>query len=221
MSEHDPHDAPTRVDTPVGDHTQVMPAATGNVPPGPPPGTGEPPSEPPNRGPWIIGGVLLLIAAAVVALWLVNRDDDDDSAATSTTSTTVEETTTTSSTTTTEPTTTTSTTTTTQPGVTVAPGLCKSSAPDDPDTTAQIVYQAYTLGDRDCAEKLADDDAVDDLFSIPGNGQGWEFAGCFDEDEPNPHTLCSFTFEGGATDFRMNYSATQGWKVFEVFQVAD
>ncbi len=173
-------------------------------------------------------GLALLLAGG-------DDDDDDDDDETSTTdttgsTTTVEETTTTEepsttteapATTTTAPPTTTTTTTTTSPPSTVAPGLCQSSGPDDPETTAQVLYQAFTLDDRECAANLATEEAVDQLFAIPGRGGGWTFAGCFDQDEPDPHTQCSFTFDGGSTSFRMNFSKTDGWVVYEVFQVAD
>ncbi|MEQ1788776.1 MAG: hypothetical protein ABL966_17130 [Acidimicrobiales bacterium] len=96
-----------------------------------------------------------------------------------------------------------------------------SSAPDDPETTAQVVYEAFTLGDRACAANLATADAIDQLFSIPGAGGGWTFEGCFDQTDPEPHTQCAYRFEGGSTSFRMNYSETEGWTVYEVFQIAD
>ena len=223
MSDDDPYGDPTRVDTPVTEPTMAMPAVTGGQPPVEPPPTGEPPAEPPDRRPWIIGGLLALIVLVALAILLLG--DDDETASDDTTTTTESTTTTTeaTTTTTTAPTTTTTapTTTTTSPPSTVAPGLCVSSAPDDPDTTAQVVYQAYTLGDRDCAGNLATATAIDQLFAIPGGGGGWTFQGCFDEEEPDPHTVCSFSFEGGSTSFRMNYSEVEGWTVYEVFQTAD
>jgi len=217
----DPYGDPTRADTPVTDPTMAMPAVTGAPPPVGPAPTGQPPAEPPDRRPWIILALLALIVAAGLAVLLLQ--DDDETASTDTTSTTVEDTTTTSTTTTTTASTSTTTTapTTTSPPATVAPGLCVSSDPDEPEPTAQVVYQAYTLGDRDCAANLATSDAVDQLFAIPGGGGGWSFAGCFDQKDPDPHTQCSFTFEGGSTSFRMSYSDTEGWIVYEVFQVAD
>jgi hypothetical protein len=208
MSDPDPYGEPTRVDTPVTDPTMAMPAATGGQPPVGPPPVGEPPSEPPDRRPWIIGGLLALILLVGLAILLLGGDD---------------ETADTTTTTTTEPTTTTTapTPTTTAPPSTIAPGLCVTSDPDEPEPVAQVVYQAYTVGDRACAEALATADAVDQLFAIPGGGGGWSFAGCFDEDVPDPHTICSFTFEGGSTSFRMNYGEFEGWTVYEVFQTAD
>jgi eukaryotic-like serine/threonine-protein kinase len=222
MSDHDPHGEATRVDTPVTDPTMAMPAVTGGQPPVGPPPTGEPPAEPPDRRPWIIGGLLLLILLIGLAILLLA--DDDDTATEDTTTTTTESTTTTSetTTTTTEATTTTaSTTTTTTPPSTVDPSRCVTSEPEDPEPVAQVVYEAYTLGDRDCAGNLATADAVDQLFAIPGGGGGWTFQGCFDEDVPDPHTLCGFSFEGGSTSFRMNYNEVEGWTVYEVFQTAD
>ncbi len=104
----------------------------------------------------------------------------------------------------------------------MAPACAASSAPDDPDTTAQVVYQAYTLGDRDCAGNLATAEAVDQLFSIPGGGGGWELRRAASTRRSRTRTpLCSFTFEGGSTSFRMDYSDTEGWTVYEVFQTAD
>ena len=41
------------------------------------------------------------------------------------------------------------------------------------------------------------------------------------DEAPDPTTLGAFTYEGGATEYRMNYSETEGWTVFEVFQIAD
>ena len=219
MSDHDPSGEPTRVDTPVTDPTMAMPAAAGPPPGGPPP-TAPPPGEPADRRPWIIGGILALILLVGLVLLLLD-DDDPASDAAATTTTTEATTTTTEATTTTSTSTTMTAPTTTSPPATVAPGLCQSSDPDDPATTAQVVYQAYALGDEGCAANLMTSDALDQLFAIPGGGGGWTFAGCFDEEEPDPHTLCAYTFEGGATDFRMAYSDTEGWTVYEVFQVAD
>ena len=159
-----------------------------------------------------------------LGLALLLLDDDDDTASTSDSTTTTDETTTTTeATTTTEPTTTTTapTTTTTAPPSTVDPARCVSSGPDDPEPTAEVVYEAFTLGDRACAENLATAEAIDQLFSIPGAGGGWTFEGCAPQDVPDPHTLCSYRFEGGSTSFRMSYSETEGWTVYEVFQVAD
>jgi hypothetical protein len=223
MSDHDPHGEPTRVDTPVTDPTMAMPAVTGGQPPVEPPPTGEPPAEPPDRRPWIIGGLLLLIVLVGLAILLLG--DDDETASDEATTTTTESTTTTTeaTTTTTASTTTTTapTTTTTSPPSTVDPSECVTSAPDEPEKVAEVVYEAYTLGDRDCAGNLATATAIDQLFAIPGGGGGWTFQGCVDEDEPDPHTLCSFSFEGGSTSFRMNYSEVEGWTVYQVFQNAD
>lgn len=220
MSDHDASGEPTRVDTPVTDPTMAMPATAGPPPGGPPP-TAPPPGEPADRRPWIIGGILALILLVGLVLLLLDDDDPASDAAATTTTTTEATTTTAEATTTTSSSTTTTAPTTTSPPATVAPGLCESSDPDDPATTAQVVYQAYALGDEGCAANLMTSDALDQLFAIPGAGGGWTFAGCFDEEEPDPHTLCAYTFEGGATDFRMAYSDTEGWTVYEVFQVAD
>jgi hypothetical protein len=222
MSGHEPQDEPTRVDTPIEDPTMAMPAATDGPPPVDPPlppADGPPP--PPDRRRWILAGLVALVVVLGLALVLL---DDDDTDSTDTSTTTEETTTTTALTTTTAPTTTTpppTTTTTSAPPATVAPARCVSSGPDEPAPTAEVVYEAFTLGDRACAESLATAEAIDQLFSIPGRGAGWTFEGCVPQDDPDPHTLCSYRFEGGSTSFRMSYSDTEGWTVYEVFQLAD
>jgi hypothetical protein len=232
MSEQDPHGDPTRIDTPAADATMPMPAvpptqpAAPGGPPPEPPGPGDPTAPPPDRRPWVIIGLLVVILLVGLALLFMMDDEDDDASTSDTTSSTITSSSAsssssssasaTSSTTTTEP-----TTTTTTPPTTIDPARCVSSAPDDPDTTAVVVYDAYTVDDRDCASNLMVGSALDDLFAIPGAGGGWEFMGCQDIEDPDPQTLCGFRFEGGSTSFRMNYSDTDGWTVFEVFQTAD
>jgi hypothetical protein len=221
MTDQDPYGDPTRVEVPVSDPTQAMPAmAVGPPGGGPPPRRAEPPSEPPDHRGWILAGLFALVLLIGLAVLLLS-DDDKTATDTTTTSTTLEGTTSSSSTTTTAPTTTAAPTTTTTPPVTVAPGLCTSGGPNDPDKSAQVLYQAYALGDRSCAEELATADAVDTLFAIPGHGGGWRYQGCTDQTDPDPHVDCAFTFAGGATHFRTSYSATDGWIVFDVYQTTD
>jgi hypothetical protein len=227
----DPHGEPTRVDTPVSDPTMAMPAAAAGgpptapytpdePPPTEPPGTGEPPAEPPDRRPWVIIGLLIVLLLLGFALWMLLQDDDDESTADTSSTTTSS---TTSSTTTTAPTTTTTaptTTTTTAPPTTIDPARCVSSEPDDPDITANVVFDAYAVSDRDCASNLMTSDALDDLFAIPGEGGGWTFMGCDEVADPEAEpTACSYRFEGGSTTFNMQYD--DGWVVFEVSQTAD
>jgi hypothetical protein len=176
-----------------------------------------PPEERSNRWPMAIAALVALIAVLLIVLLLVSGGDDDEADVATSTSTTAEATTTTITRATT---TTKATTTSASPAATVAPGLCKSSPEDDPDTTAQVVYQAYTLGDEDCADKLMTAKARNQLFAIPGKGGGWTFQGCSEQDVPDPHTDCAFSFSGGATHFRMNHGSG-GWEVYEVFQTTD
>jgi hypothetical protein len=217
----DPNGEPTQVDTPVSDPTMAMPATAASTPGGPPsepPGPDEPEAPPPDRRPWVIIG--LLIVLLLVGLALLFLDDDDDESASTTTSTTTSSTTTSSTTSTTAPTTTAPPTTTTAPPTTIDPARCVSSEPDDPDITAGVVFDAYTVGDRDCASNLMTADALEELFAIQGAGGGWTFMGC--EEVPDPEqepTLCGFRFEGGSTSFHMQYDA--GWIVFDVSQNAD
>ena len=224
MPDQDPYDQPTRADLPAVDPTRAMPAAGG--PPGgrPPRPTPGPPSGGGDPRWWILGGLAALIVIVGIVALLLAGDDDGDAAA-DTTTTSLESTTTSSSTTsTTEPVTTTEATTTTTteaPRSTVAPGLCQSGGPDDPDTSVQVLYQAYTLDDRVCAYQLGTEGAVDTLFAIPGRGRGWTYQGCNVGDDADPYIECAFTFDGGATHFRTNYRETDGWIVFEVYQTVD
>lgn len=220
MTDHDPSADPTRVDVPVADPTQAMPAAVGGPPPGgPPPLTPGPPDRPAGRGGWILAGLLALILLIGLVILLVDDDEEDEATDASSTTTTLVEDTTTS---TTEATTTTApTTTTTAPPATVAPARCTSGGPDDPGASVEVLYEAFTLRDRSCAEELATGEAVDALFDIPGDGADWEFQGCTDQEIPDPHVDCAYTFPGGSTHFLTRFSAIDGWVVYEVMQTAD
>lgn len=223
MTTQDPGGEPTRVDTPAVDPTMAMPAAAGGPPPpaGPPP-VGGPPERAPDRRWWLLAALLAAVILVGLGALLLGGDDEDGATDTTTTSTTVAEST---SSTTEESTTTTSssttTTSTTAPPPTVAPALCVSGDPDDPDSSVQVLYEAYTLGDRDCAEQLATASAVDTLFAIPGGGGGWTYQGCTEQDVPDPHLDCAYSFTGGATHFRTRFSDTDGWVVYEVYQTTD
>lgn len=161
----------------------------------------------------------------LIGLVLLLGGDDDDPPTTTTTTSSTTTSTTASTTTTTAPTTTTTTTapttTTTATPTSIDPARCASSAPEDPRPTAQVVYDAYAIGDRGCASNLMTSDALDALFDIPGGGAGWQLMGCEDVEDPDPQTWCSFAFEGGSTTFRMAYGEAEGWTVFGVFQTAD
>lgn len=231
MTDPDPYGDPTRVDVPVteavpaaADPTQAMPVTPG----GPPPGGPRPPvMDPPAGGGdqrWWLLAILLVVALLIGGAALLLGGDDDDEAvdASTTTSTTVATTTTSSSTTTTEATTTTAAPTTTEaPPPTVAPATCVSGDPDDPSSSVEVMYEAFTLDDRDCAEKVATNDAVDALFAIPGDGSDWVDQGCSEEEVPDPHVSCAYTFPGGATHFRTSHNDVDGWVIYEVFQTTD
>lgn len=195
-----------------------------------------PPADEPggSKLPWAIAAVLVLIAVVVGAL-LATRDDDEggevglepvpgESTTTSSTSTTS---TSTSTSTTAPPATTTTaaptTTTTEAPPATVPPEQCASAGDDPgaPEPAAETVFEAWTLGDEDCAAQLMTPAARVELFGRSGDGATDQFQGCFEVDDPDPATDCAFTYEGGSTHYLMNFSDTDGWMVFDVFQVAD
>ncbi len=83
------------------------------------------------------------------------------------------------------------------------------------------MFIAWTRGDTACAQELMTTEALDELFSRDGAEAQDDFQGCFEDTEGDPHIDCAFTYEGGATHYLMNFSATDGWKVFDVTQVAD
>ena len=226
MTDHDPYGDPTRVNMPtpgpVDDPTQAMPATAGGTPAGgpPPPVMGPPPGADDRRG-WILLGVLgSLVLILALALFLLSRDDDTDTA-TADTTTTSSDNTTTSSSTTSSSSTSSSTTTTAASPATVVPAQCTSGEPDDPGYSVTTIYKAFTLRDRDCADKLGTTDAVDDLFKIPGKGSDWQYQGCDEEMVPDPHFNCAYTFPGGATHFRTSYNDVDGWVIYDVFQTTD
>lgn len=237
----DPGDQPTRVDTeaiagandptvvgvaPIGPETEAGLGGGDGPPPGSPPPWGPPPRD---RRPWILVALLAAIVLVLLLLLLLRDDGSDDDGSTTTTtsetSTTLEETTTSESTTTSSSTTTTETTTTTTgaPPVTADPAQCREAGadPGNPDPAAQAVFIAWTRGDVACARELMTDEAFDQLFARPGADATDVFQGCVEQDEPEPHVDCAFTYEGGATHYRMRFSPTDGWQVVEVYQVAD
>jgi hypothetical protein len=214
-----------------GEPPPPPPTPPGGQPPvgGPPPTDEPPPEEPRDWRPWIIGGLIALIVLIILALLLLGDDDGDDETADTTTSSTTTSSTTTSTTSTSTSTTTSTTaapattTTTEAPPVTVDPAVCAADGtdPDDPETPAQTVMDAWFRGDELCAAELMTPAARNDLFSRDPGDTDEEFQGCFEVEEPDPAFDCAFTHPGGSTHFLMNFSETDGWLVFDVFQVAD
>lgn len=236
---------PTQMIPQAGGPPPSGPPPRGPDGPGGPGGNG--PDEPEDGAPLdqrqkivlgVLAGVivLLLVVLGVVAL---GGDDSTDVATTSTTgdtttstaestttsadtTTSTETTTTTSSTTTTTTAPPTTTTTTTAPPPTIAPARCTGrTGPNNPDPVAMVFYDAWTLGDRGCAEEVATDDAVETLFRASGAGASWTFQGCDTVDDPEPHTECIWSYEGGASFFTMEFEQPDGWRVTAVDFVAD
>lgn len=221
----DPRDDPTRLDQPtrVDEPTTVLPGPADLDPPGGPPPWDDRPGDgpPPSRLPWVIAALLVAVVLVLLALLLLDDDDDDGdvTAGTSTTelatSTTVEPSSTTS--------TTAPTTTTEAPSVTLDPDDCDAAGANaaQPGLAAQTVFEAWTIGDQSCADLLMTDDALTELFSRDGAGATDELQGCTEQDEPDPHADCAFTYEGGSTHYLMSFSPTTGWQVFDIEQIAD
>lgn len=138
---------------------------------------------------WIAVGVAIVVIAAVVIGVVVSRDDSSDSASTTTTSSTV---TTSASTTST----TGATTSTTKPATSTTSALPPLT--DNAQTYAEYLFAAWKLGDRTAAARVANADAVDQMFTQAYSPSvTWTFSSC----GPAAGTLyCNWTGSpGGAT----------------------
>lgn len=212
---------PTRVEQAVDPTSVFAPVGAGGPPTaGLPPTPGPPP---PDRRPWIIAGILGLIVVMLILLLALDGDDDGDDVDASSTTTTALDTTTSSSTSSSSSTTTTAPTTTVAPVVTVDPDECAEAGggPAKPGIAAETVYDAWVRGDEACAAELMTAPALAELFSRDGADANDTFQGCTEEDVPDPHTDCAFSYEGGATHYLMSFSDTDGWKVYDITQLAD
>ena len=152
------------------------------------------------------------------------NDDNDDGETPSTTTSSTLPTTTESTTTTSDPTTTTeaTTTTTTAPPPTIAPARCVGAdGTDDPDDTAIVFYDAWTIDDVGCAERVATDGAIDTLFAANGSGADWSFEGCAGDLLGDDPVECAFRYEGGAAFFEMQVDGDDRWEVADVRFIAD
>lgn len=201
------------------------------------PASDGPAARPPTDRRVLILGVLLVLAVVAIVALLVTRDDGDTSVDETTTSVADDTSTSTSSSESTtsttgadpEPTTTstaappTTSTTASTPPVTADPLHCREagSDPTDPESPAQAVVIAWTRGDVACAQELMTPAALADLFGRDGSSAEDVFQGCWESTDGDPHVDCAFTYPGGSTHLRMNFSPTDGWTVFEVYQVAD
>ena len=229
MSDQDPHGDPTRVDTPVGRparwRCRPPPAATTD-----PPSRRRPTSRRRNRptdGRWIL--IALVVADPRSLGSRGSSCDDDDSDDTDTGDDHHDDDRR-------------STTTTSvdhdhradhhdrrppprpprrRPPST-RPDACRP-APDDPDTDGGgRVRRLHRSDDRACASNLMTAAALDQLFAHPRRRRRVDVQGLPGRSTTPTRRRCAATrFEGGSTTFRMNYSDTDGWTVYEVFQTAD
>lgn len=183
---------------------------------------------------WWLLGLPGTVIVAGIAIILLGGDDDGEpvtSIAATTTSTTIVTDTTVliPATTTAPPATTAPQTTSTDPPavtatpkVTVEPSRCTgNTSPDEPEPVATVLYEAWSLGDRECAELVATDTVVEDLFDISGEGASWDFQGCEPVEDPEPYLDCSFTYEGGAAHMTLVFGEIEGWLVTALGFVAD
>ncbi|HUW04187.1 MAG TPA: hypothetical protein VMW08_17670 [Acidimicrobiales bacterium] len=242
MSDQDPLE-PTRVDTDaVGEPTMMQPAAGEPPPPTDPPPGGPPPGGPPpgddgddgganrDRNMKIAIGATVALILILLGILLFTGDDDAsvdsaDPTTSSTSSTSTSTTTTEATTTTTQPPTTSGSTTSTTQDTTPPLSTCsgKDAPPDDASPIAKTFMDSWQLDDRPCAEAVATQSAVDTMFAVEPGPTPQDFFGCspVDDGAGDPHIDCVFGFEGGTTHLKMNFGAVDGWRVFEVFFVAD
>lgn len=222
----------------MSDPTRMTPA-TGETPT-------EGPGDGPDWRAITIYSLVGIISVLVIVLLLVRPGDGDrvtavDAQTTTTASTTTTEVTpaTTSTTvaapaptvvttTTVAPTTSTTATSTTRPPATtsttaaspttISPIRCTGrTGPNDPDTVAEVFYEAWTVGDRSCAEQVATEEAVETLFIFDGSGADWTAEGCSDDEAgDDPHTDCVYRYEGGWATFEMRFDPIAGWEIFQV-----
>lgn len=84
-----------------------------------------------------------------------------------------------------------------------------------------MFYEAWTVADRGCAERIATPEAVDELFRFDGSDAGWSFEGCVeDEEAEEPHSDCLFRYEGGTAVFEL-HGDLSGWTVRAVEFIVD
>ncbi|HEV2069822.1 MAG TPA: hypothetical protein VGR26_08515 [Acidimicrobiales bacterium] len=174
---------------------------------------------------WILGVVGVILVIAIVYL-LADGDDGGGVVASldTTTTTVVTATTTPSAVPSTARTRSAPQTTATAAltPMTVAPGRCTGTiAPDQPEPVAMVLYEAWTIADRGCAERVATDAVVDELFDASGAGASWDFQGCMAISEPEPYVDCAFTYEGGSAHMTLVFGEIEGWLVTDIGYVAD
>ena len=208
--------------------------------------------EPPDGPDWraiVIGTLTALTTLLVLVLLLVRSSGDGDDVATddrstttvsttssmpSTTSSSTTSTTTTSTTSTTtsappatipgSPTTSTTTSsTTTGPPPTIALARCSGrTGPGRPEPVAEVFYDAWTIRDRSCAEQIATEEAVEDLFVYDGSDADWTFVGCEDTSTSEDRlAACRFDYQGGSATFELRHDVVDGWKVTAVTFTVD
>jgi hypothetical protein len=149
----------------------------------------------------VLGAVAAVaVIGGVVALALSGGDDDADQTA---------------STTTTLPATTSTTLGAGDDETTVTVGIICTTAED----ASTSFVNAWLAGDPAAAKRCATDDAVATLFARSGAGAQYTFQGCDRTDPGVP--ICSYSYEGGAAQLKVEGTEAAGWKVTAVSYIAD
>jgi len=108
--------------------------------------------------------------------------------------------------------------TTTVKGKTTATTSPSAAKATTAEAAASRLFDAWKAGDKTKARQVATEAAVSELFSHPYSEPAPTFQGC----DPDGSTfICSYTYEGGATQFTVSGSAATGFTVTKVGQIAD
>jgi hypothetical protein len=86
------------------------------------------------------------------------------------------------------------------------------------ESASSQLFDAWKAGDKTKAKQVADDAAVNELFSHPYTGPSPTFEGC---EAGSGKTVCSYSYEGGGMFFTVEGSAAAGYRVTSVDYIAD
>jgi hypothetical protein len=143
---------------------------------------------------------VLIVAVVLLAVGACGDDDADDADTDVSTTTTVV------------------TTPSTTVGSTAAATTTTVVKLASPDAAAKGLYDRWKANDKTGARAYASDAAIDELFARTYTGPELEFMGCTQQGDSYD---CAYRAEGGSTHFIVSASASTGWRVTDVNQVAD
>jgi hypothetical protein len=104
--------------------------------------------------------------------------------------------------------------------VSTADAATKRGAASAP-AAAKALYRAWRYHNKTAALRVATKAPVNKLFRTRASGPGWRFEGCTEEDSPDPHFDCSYSYEGGSATMTVSDSDAFGWFVTKITFRAD